>query len=124
MKITAKQLKEKYEEDLKQLQRSCKHEKISRWLPAGDLRIIINEVKQCEICWKFISRRINCAACKKDFIISEEEYNALDQLCPECSKKGKYYCSIHNKFYNGPHGCSKCLEFLRQVEKIEKKDKK
>lgn len=121
---TAKQLKERYEEDLKQLQETCKHEKVSGWLPCGDLRITVNEVKQCKICWMYISRRINCGVCKNDFVVSEKEYKAWDQLCPECSKKGKYYCFTHDEFYNGPYGCSKCLEFLRHTEIMERKGKK
>lgn len=121
---TAKQLKDKYEKDIKHLQETCKHEKISDWLVARDFHgNEMNEVKQCEICWMYISRRINCSVCKNDFVILEKEYRTWDQLCPECSKKERHYCFTHNEFYNGLYGCSKCLKFLESVEKIKGKER-
>ena len=122
---TAKQLKDKYETDMKQLQENCKHPKIRDWLTWCDFHgNPINEVKQCEICWTILNRKINCFVCKKDFIIEEKDYRSWDQLCPECQKKGKYYCWAHKKFYDDPQGCSKCLEFLKKVEEMEKEVRK
>ena len=115
---TAKQLKDKYEKDLKDLQETCKHEKVSNWLSYGNVRIRTNDrVKQCEICWTYLQRKLICGVCHKEYIIEEKEYRSWDQLCPECSKQGKYYCWQHKKFYNDPQGCSKCLEWIKQIEK-------
>ena len=122
--ITAKQLKDKYEKDLEQLQETCKHEKVSGWLEYGDIRIRTGDrVKQCEICWTFLQRKLNCENCGKEFIVEEKDYSGLwTKLCPECLKKGKYYCWTHKKFHDKPEGCSECLKFLKQVEEIEKKE--
>lgn len=57
--ITAQQLKDKYESDLKQLQQDCKHGDISDWMSEawapGHLTGAC--VKCCNVCWKTIERR-------------------------------------------------------------------
>ena len=120
--ITAKQLKEKYEKDLEQLQKTCKHKKVSGWLSYGSIRVTTGDrVKQCEICWTFLQRKLTCGVCHKDYIVEEKDYVSYENhLCPECTKKGKYYCWTHKQFHDKPEGCNKCLEFLRQLEEIEK----
>jgi hypothetical protein len=56
--LSAEQLKDKYEADLKYLQQTCKHEKISQWLPYYWAPAhYSHDVRQCVTCWKVIEER-------------------------------------------------------------------
>ena len=71
--ITAKKLKEEYERKLKYLQESCKHNNVTDWLqqewaPAHRTRYM---VKQCNTCWKLVSKKTRCDECKKEIIDDE-----------------------------------------------------
>lgn len=57
--MTAQELKDKFDSDLKQLQETCNHEDISGWLnlewaPAHYAGV---KVKVCNVCWKHIERK-------------------------------------------------------------------
>lgn len=56
---TAKELEEKYQNDLKELKKNCKHEDSSGWMPEywapghGTGR----EVRICNICWEVVESK-------------------------------------------------------------------
>ncbi len=124
--VSARFLKEEFESDLNDLQNQCSHNSVSNWMEhfwaAGHYSGF--QVKQCNDCWKIIKYKTNCIACRKQ-IFTDEQVNAYqnDCLCIECLKKGKYYCFVHKKFHDNPRGCSECMKFLDDVEKIETEER-
>ena len=111
--VTAKELKKKYDRDLKKLQETCKHENISDWLVETDSHGDDTgvRIKQCKICWKLLLYKATCEACSKEFTyeFSKRDWST-SQLCPECLKKGRYYCWQHKLIHNDLQGCPKCLK--------------
>jgi len=91
---SAQELKDKYENDLKELQNKCKHEKtvwcIEEWAPAHRTGW---EVLTCKNCWKKIERKVNCINCGKLLRILEDDYQKKDIFDPIkqffCNKKCK-----------------------------------
>jgi len=119
---TAKQLRDKFEKDLKQLQDNCKHEPSDWmehvWAPSHYSGF---QVKQCNNCWKIIKYKTYCISCRKE-IITDEQKNSYqnDCLCDDCSKKGKYYCFEHKNFHNNPRGCDSCFRRFNKIKENEK----
>ena len=89
--ITAKELKEKYDKDLKELQENCKHEDITHWINSmyAPGHYGVWKVKQCNSCWKILQRMTSCGECGKDIILDEDEYQSLSFL--DALKQG--YCN-------------------------------
>ena len=121
--ITAKQLKDKYEKDLKELQSTCKHPE-TKWYEIVEMHgnLIGVQQLQCKICWDTLLYKSNCIACKKEYTSKEMiRIYSSDQLCSECSKKGKWYCWEHRVFYNDRNGCPECGKGFDEAEKQTKK---
>ena len=113
---TAQQLKDKYEKELENLQKTCNH-KHTEWLEIAEIHGNPSgiKVKQCKICWKKLLRKTKCEACGKDFTYDERDWTTA-QLCPECLKKGKYYCWEHKIIHNNRRGyCPKCKKIWKEV---------
>ena len=114
-KITAKSLQDDHEKNLKDLQSTCKHNDISNWMDhmwaAGHYSGY--QVKQCNTCWKIISIKTNCNACRKEIIYDNPDDFAAwkEHLCNNCLKKGKHYCIAHNIHFDDK--CPECEKFIK-----------
>ena len=121
--MTAKELLDKYENDVAELQRTCKHEKISDWMIVREIHGNDTGVKykQCEICWTKLEYKAPCEACGKEYTYTDGKRDwTASQLCPECMKKGKYYCWTHKQVHSNPHGCPACIKIFERAEKRDK----
>jgi len=102
---TAKQLKEKYEQDLKELQENCKHEDVSEWIKFmyAPGHYDIWNVKKCNICWKILQRMTQCGECGKDIILDEDKYKSLNYLDREERALKEGFCNkkCHKKWASG-----------------------
>lgn len=57
--MTAAELKNKYEEDLKNLQENCPHSSISDWVDEywAPGHSTFKKIKYCRICWKTVEEK-------------------------------------------------------------------
>lgn len=91
--LTADELKKKYETDLAELQKNCKHKDITDWIhfmwALGHYADY--QVKQCNICWKILKKKLYCYGCGEQFVVDGDwnRSSDTDVLCPECSKEWK-----------------------------------
>ena len=89
---TYKQLKRKFEKDVLELKKNCKHKQLSNW--KNEWWAIGHstgfEVRSCKKCSDIIKRRTPCNKCSKiteKFINGDGRRRAWgEQLCPECDK--------------------------------------
>ena len=123
--ITAKDLQDRYEKDMKDLQRSCEHKTVSDWLAVREMHGNDTgvRVKQCKICWLKLEYKAICEACHKEFTYVKRDWTT-SQLCPDCLKIGKYYCYQHKQLHNTPRGCPICMKRFERLEKSDKWEKK
>jgi hypothetical protein len=123
--MTARKLLDKYESDVAELQRTCKHKKVSDWLVVREIHGNDTGVKykQCEICWTKLEYKAPCEACKKEYTYTDGKRDwTASQLCPGCMKKGKYYCWTHKQLHSNPQGCPTCIKQFEKAEKSEGKN--
>jgi len=117
--VTAQQMKDKFDSDLKTLQEECPHNNQSNWMEHTYAPAHFSgfQVKQCNDCWKILQYKYRCVACNKEFITTEKlNLYQHDCLCKDCLKKGKYYCCTHKQFHNNVRGCTLCLEMFDDEE--------
>jgi len=78
--VIAEELKKKYEEDLAELKKNCKHEDISDWCDLFEPTHYNDtgwDIISCNICWNILKRKTNCIQCKKEMIYDEEDFQKL-----------------------------------------------
>lgn len=76
---TAKELKDKYDKDLKELQERCEHKNTTwcteEWIIGHSTGY---QVLSCSDCWKVIKRRFQCNYCDNLVEIEESKYKKLN----------------------------------------------
>ena len=95
--LTAKELKEAYERNLKLLQDRCEH-KNCIWTRNFDFHGNDwgEETYECQDCWKIVSYRYTCYSCHNKYTtdISESfDYSgsSFGYYCPKCRESGKIF---------------------------------
>lgn len=86
---TIDEMRKRHAREIEELQKSCKHESISKWMEEwwaiGHSTGF--EVKQCNICGKTVKRRTACSKCGK----LVEDYKEGDGL--HNKPLGRYWCT-------------------------------
>ena len=100
---TYKELKEEFDEKVKDLQSKCKHEDVSDWIvewyavahPTGW------QVKMCNICDKMVARKIKCVDCEKELIEGVDVIKTVSSLsyCEKCAPKAEAEEEDTHKFF-------------------------